>query len=407
MRAFKATLFLLVTGVAGCSSRANLACEANANCDLAPGGVCTSSGAGSMWCSYPAGDCPSGYRFSDVQVGDGVAGECVPVHQVDAGTVVDAPPGVVPGGDSVSCDGLPSTCRGTESCCTSLAVPRGTFYRRYDAAGDANSGTTMNPATISDFRLDKYEVTVGRFRKFVAAGMGTQASPPNTGNGEHPHLTGTGWQADWNQYLSADTAALTASLKCDPQDLYNNWTDVASARENQPINCVTWFTAMAFCIWDGGYLPTQAEWMYAASGGDEQRAYPWSTPASGLTLSLSYATYYDGRDCGPSTTPCPGSVEVGSSPMGDGKFGHADLAGNVEEQSVDVGQVPGDPEFLNPCMDCARSQAGRGGYHMIHGGSDRERATFMRNGFKSASPLLGDLERDYDLGIRCARPPAK
>ncbi len=49
----------------------------------------------------------------------------------------------------------------------------------------------------------------------------------------------------------------------------------AGSNENQPINCVTWYEAFAFCISDGGYLPTAAEWNYAAAGGSDQRAYPF------------------------------------------------------------------------------------------------------------------------------------
>ena len=43
-------------------------------------------------------------------------------------------------------------------------MPGGTFYRSYDLAGDFYSGNMGFPATVSDFRLDTYEVTVGRFR---------------------------------------------------------------------------------------------------------------------------------------------------------------------------------------------------------------------------------------------------
>ncbi len=255
---------------------------------------------------------------------------------------------------------------------------------------------------MSDFRLDKYEVTVGRFRRFMDAGKGTQTSPPNAGDGQHPNLTGSGWYADWNQNLKADTASLATALKCD-QDTYNNWTDTPGAKENKPINCVDWYEAMAFCIWDGGYLPTEAEWLYAASGGDEQRAYPWSAPASSLTLGLSYATYYDGSACGPTTTPCPGTVDVGSTPMGDGKFGHADLAGNVSEQSLDEQQHSGESMYPQPCVDCARVGARRDS-HTVHGGSARENAGFLRS---TGPTFTGDLNRERATGFRCARPAAK
>ena len=68
---------------------------------------------------------------------------------------------------------------GTDDCCASPLVPGGTFNRDNDP---------NYPATVSDFRLDKYEITVGRFRAFVNAGMGTQANPPAAGSDANPNV---------------------------------------------------------------------------------------------------------------------------------------------------------------------------------------------------------------------------
>ena len=90
-------LSLLSADIA-CGNRTDLQCEQNSNCDLAGGGVCADSGIGHRWCAYPDASCPSGYRYSDVQVGDGVSGQCVGVGtQTDAG--IDAPPDANMGGD--------------------------------------------------------------------------------------------------------------------------------------------------------------------------------------------------------------------------------------------------------------------------------------------------------------------
>ena len=95
-----------------------------------------------------------------------------------------------------------SACGATgESCCTSPLVTGGTYYRTYDGVTTSNytmatlapdGGPTQlaDPATVSDFRLDKYLVTVGRFRAFVGAWNGGKGWLPPAGSGKHTHLNG-------------------------------------------------------------------------------------------------------------------------------------------------------------------------------------------------------------------------
>ena len=79
------------------------------------------------------------------------------------GSSTGTPPSCAPGGL-----GMTDCGSGHENCCISLPVVGGTFNRTYRNNG---SGPTnqADPATISNFRLDKYLVTVGRYRQFVAA----------------------------------------------------------------------------------------------------------------------------------------------------------------------------------------------------------------------------------------------
>ena len=92
------------------------------------------------------------------------------------GTTTTAPPSCAPGGSGMTSCGPGGN--GNESCCTSLEVPGGTYFRTYVTIYQdggmgvvVDSGPTgeADPATVSGFRLDKYLVTVGRFRQFVNA----------------------------------------------------------------------------------------------------------------------------------------------------------------------------------------------------------------------------------------------
>jgi sulfatase modifying factor 1 len=175
-----------------------------------------------------------------------------------------------------------------ESCCTSLEVTGGTYDRTYTSSGDAAADEAA-PATVTGFRLDEYEVTVGRFRQFVSAWNGGAGYVPPAGSGRHAHLNGgLGLASDGGDagiayetgWLSSDNGAIAptdASLACESQ--FATWTTRAGGNENLPINCVNWYEAYAFCIWDGGFLPSEAESEYAAAGGSQQREYPWGGAA--------------------------------------------------------------------------------------------------------------------------------
>jgi sulfatase modifying factor 1 len=285
---------------------------------------------------------------------------------------VDAAPA-----EFASCVGLAPTCGSSDNdnCCdTALPVPGGTYYRSYDVASDAMYANMSFPATVSPFLLDKYEVSVGRFRKFVEAGMGTQANPPAAGAGAHPNIPDSGWDPSWDTNLAVDTASLSSNCTFGEPD-------------NRPVACVGWYEAMAFCIWDGGFLPTEAEWNFAAAGGSDQRAYPWSSPPGALTIGCVDAYY---------NAPCTDSGDVGAeSPSGDGKWGHADLGGNVWEWMLDwQGSA-----YVLPCTDCASLQPSTN--RVIRGGSFEDGATLLRTGDRNGIP---PLQSAGNVGLRCARP---
>ncbi|MCL2450647.1 MAG: formylglycine-generating enzyme family protein [Polyangiaceae bacterium] len=300
-------------------------------------------------------------------------------------------------------------CNG-ESCCASLEVPGGTYFRGYVNHGTGPIEET-DPAVVSGFRLDKYLVTVGRFRQYVNYLTKAGGTPPSDGSGKHVHLNGgnglvnsgttggyeTGWNAAWNTNLvTGSGTAGTWNDNLGTCAAYSSWTPSASSHETLPVDCVTWYEAYAFCIWDGGFLPSEAEAEYAGAGGDEQRQYPWGSTDPGTANQYAiYGCYY------PNNTEeglCAGSsnlAPVGTAKAGVGRWGQLDLAGEVAYWNLDVLAA----KYLDPCVDCARLD-----YPMAR--------TLRGGGFTlSAStqyPWLrgADSMSDRGLnGIRCAWTP--
>jgi formylglycine-generating enzyme required for sulfatase activity len=296
----------------------------------------------------------------------------------------------------------------SESCCTSLEVTGGTYYRTFDPIdleADGGPSAEADLATVSSFRLDKYLVTVGRFTQFVIAWENGSGYTPPAGSGKHTHLNGGnglnanggGYEPGWVAKDDSNIAVTSANLSCDPN--YATWTTSGAGQENLPIDCVNWYEAYAFCIWDGGFLPSESEWEYAAAGGSQQRAYPWGNTGPGMACpgtGCQYAIYgcYYPAGLG-ACTGVMNIASVGMAARGAGLWGHLDLAGEVFEWNLD-----GYGGYGDPCTDCA--DVTDGVYKIVRGGSYHDLSSYLMSWNRGRD---GPAPRYGDIGVRCARSP--
>src|SRR6202142_2912386 len=257
----------------------------------------------------------------------------------------DGPDGAMLGNGLTNCGAA------SEPCSASLTVTGGTFDRTYANDGTGATGLA-DPATVGTFRLDKYLVTVGRFRQFVAAWNGGAGYAPPPGSGKHAPLNGGsglnatagGYEAGWVAADNGNIPPTDANLACGGSS--STWTSSVWTSENLPINCVNWYEAYAFCIWDGGFLPSQAEWEYAAAGGSQQLEYPWGStdPGTGSQYAI-YPCYYPNGSG--TCTGLENIAPVGAATLGVATWGQLDMAGELYEWTLGWNWTPPDP-----CTNC-------------------------------------------------------
>ena len=220
--------------------------------------------------------------------------------------------------------------------CEQIPVPVGPFMMGSD--DDDPRLEMLSPpfqVDLSAFRIDRYEVTVRRFRLCVEAGA-------------------CRWEDDgW----------------C---DMLGSGGEPPRERDRTPVDCVSPVEAEAYCRWIGRRLPTEAEWEKAARGGceivepascgpeDTTRRYSWTSSVDVSSEMCSLPRVGDSGTFGPGMACCTrhgpelGVVDlfdVGSDPPDRSPYGVQDMAGNVSEITSDAIVVDLAAACGTPCVD--------------------------------------------------------
>jgi formylglycine-generating enzyme required for sulfatase activity len=208
--------------------------------------------------------------------------------------------------------------------------------------------------------MGKYPVTNAQFAKFIEAG----------GYNKRRWWTNAGWKRcrmdDWTE----------------PRF----WTDNRFTGDDKPVVGVSWYEAVAFCLWlsettgENIMLPTEDQWQYAAQG-DDGRKYPWGNGWDSSRCQNSVDGEWGSAD---NTSPVTQYERKGDSP-----FGVVDMAGNIWEWCLTDYE-----NKSNNVNSTANSRVLRGGSWYYD----------LTDGFRCDSRLrIGPHGRSYNDGFRLSR----
>ena len=134
-------------------------------------------------------------------------------------------------------------------------IPAGS-YQMGSNDGDPDE-MPIHTVSLNSYYIDKYEVTVKQFAEFVKkTGYVTDAER----EGSSSILVGDDWLnkkgINWRYNVAGDV--------------------IVESSYDHPVVHVSWYDANKYAQWAGKRLPTEAEWEYAARGGEKSKNYLYS-----------------------------------------------------------------------------------------------------------------------------------
>jgi formylglycine-generating enzyme required for sulfatase activity len=182
-------------------------------------------------------------------------------------------------------------------------IPGGTFRMGSDPPGAENEDRIKHdevPAhevDLDGFWIDKAEVTNRQFAEFVKATGFVTASEIAPTKEELARAGADVTQLDESELKAGSVCfnknfprrALDLQAAGSPLWEYHVWEYVDGAnwrhpdgpdstiddKLDHPVVHVSWEDAQAYCKWAGKQLPSEAQWEYAARGGEADQKFPW------------------------------------------------------------------------------------------------------------------------------------
>ena len=325
---------------------------------------------------------------------------------VEAASCADGAEPLVPLGDAALEDSLatdlPSVngTYGSEPCLSAAAddakvcVPGGAFvlgdaFYRPTGGTDVAGARPERVVRLSRFAIDRDEVTVARYRAALARGF---AAPIAVGVTERDGPPGG----------APDTCAFSAAPR---------------GREGYPLSCVAWVTANAFCAFEGGALPSEAQWEYAAVAASRPRKalFPGGDvpPGCGQAIWGRSFAFHECSELGEG--PVPAADAAGDV----NALGIRNLGGSLEEHTADAHAEYRDPCWtsapdldptcrITPPAGCVAAptslecRAAGGWTHSVRGGSWASAAGDLRATIHSNVVAAGSATSI--TGLRCVYP---
>jgi formylglycine-generating enzyme required for sulfatase activity len=249
-----------------------------------------------------------------------------------------------------------------------IPVKGGTFTMGSpnDDKDASNNEKPAHPVTLSDFEMGKTEVTISQYLAFCDE---TKTHYPE-------------WLEPGNDY-NVETGS----------DDYYKTKGMSRANKNHPVTGVSWNDAVAYCEWLSQKvpgtkfrLPTEAEWEYAARGGQNKKG----------DFKYAGSDNIDGVAWYTENTNDSGARPVATKKEND--LGLHDMSGNVWEWCADwYGDYA---DTVKPTLNPNGPTTGSD--RVNRGGSWFSNAEFCRVSLRfNSTPVL----RSYNFGFRLASSP--